>query len=249
MPVAEAMRDALGFDHQPARSLGLLELHLDGSRPVAALAADLPHGQQRADAALIAGPPGLDLAADPDLFLGQPLVEQCPLDGLGLQGCLLADQERVVVAGPARQQAAVDLDDPRGQLAKEHAIVRHHQKRAREAEKEFFQPGDGVQVEVVRRLVQQEHVRLGGQGPGQEHPTLHAGRERGQLRIGLEAHAAEHCLHPVVAQQAVPWAAAGGDGVENRARQIAGDFLDQHRGDQPLLADDLALVGFQTRPG
>ncbi len=194
---------------------------------------------------MVSRPPGLDLAADPDLFLGQPLVEQRPLGGLGLQGRLLADEERVVIAGPARQHAAVEFDDPRGQLAQQHAVVGHHRQRALKAEEKIFQPGDGFQIEVVGRLVQQEHVRFGGQGPGQQHAALHPGGEHGQLGLGVQVHAAEHLLHPVVARQTVLRPAAGGDAVEDRARQVAGDLLDQHCGDQLLLADHLALVGFQ----
>ena len=245
VPLAEVMADALGFHHQPAGPLGLLDLHLDGPRPLAALAADIAHGQQRADAALIASPPGLDLAANPDLLLGQPLVELRPLHGLGLQGRLLAGDVGVVVAGPACQQAPVQLDDPRGQLAEEDAVVGHQENRTGKAKEELFQPGDGVQVQVVGGLVEQEHVRLGGQRPGQEHAAFHAGGEHGNLGARVQPHAAEHGLDLVVGQRTPTRAADGRDGLEDRARQVAGHFLNQHLGDQPLLADDLALVGFQ----
>ena len=44
-----------------------------------------------------------------------------------------------------------------------------------------FEPGDGVDVEVVGRLVQQQHVRLGDQRLRQQHAALHAAGQRGEL--------------------------------------------------------------------
>jgi hypothetical protein len=37
---------------------------------------------------------------------------------------------------------------------------------------QVFQPADGVHVEVVGRLVEQQHVRLGHQTLGQRHALL-----------------------------------------------------------------------------
>ena len=71
--------------------------------------------------AFVPRPPGLNSGADPDLFLGQLLVELGPLPGLGLQHGLLAAQIGLVVARPARQPAAVEVENARGQLAQQHA--------------------------------------------------------------------------------------------------------------------------------
>jgi hypothetical protein len=58
-----------------------------------------------------------------DLFLGQLLVEEVGLAGLGRQEFLLAPEEGGIVAGPVEEVPAVELDDPGGQPAQEHPVV------------------------------------------------------------------------------------------------------------------------------
>ena len=75
----------------------------------------------------------------------------------GEDGALLV--VKVVVAGEGRQIATVDVDDLRHEAVHELAIVRRHDERAVEVPKEAFEPDDGFDVEVVRRLVEQQRVR------------------------------------------------------------------------------------------
>ena len=119
------------------------------------------HRHQRPHPALVAGPPRLDALAQPDFFLGQPLVELLLRDGLVREPLLLLSQERRVVARPRRQRAAIDLDDPGRQPLQERAIVGDEHDRAAIVGEEALEPGDGVDVEVVGRLVEQQHVGLG----------------------------------------------------------------------------------------
>ncbi len=106
----------LGLDHQPAGALGLLDLHLHVARAIAARAADLPQGLQGADPAFVAGAPGLDSGANPDLFLGQLLVELGVLPRFGLQDRLFALQVGRVVARPACEPAAVEFQNAGGHV-------------------------------------------------------------------------------------------------------------------------------------
>ena len=62
------------------------------------------------------------------------------------------------------------------------------EQRAPPAGEKLLQPGDRLEVEVVGRLVEQQHVGLGDQGPRQKHPTLAAGGERGKRGVAVEAH-------------------------------------------------------------
>ena len=57
-------------------------------------------------------------------------------------------------------------------LIEEVAVVGYHDDRIGKAEQEVFQPGNGLQVQVVGRFVQQQHIRVAEQGLGQEHPHL-----------------------------------------------------------------------------
>ena len=122
---------------------------------------------QGPNAPFVARAAGLDALANPDLFFGQPLIEQRILLFLGRQGVGLAQQERVVIARPIEQPAAIDLQNARGQVLQKHAIVRHEYQRRAASGQELFQPDDRFHVEMVRRLVEQQHVGSGNQRPGQ----------------------------------------------------------------------------------
>ena len=157
--VAEA--HSFGLDDQGARSLGLLRRDSCRALALAPFAALLAHRLERADAAFVAGAPGLDPFADPHFFLGQPLVEELLLPGLGVQDLVAALEERRIVAGPVVELAAVELDDPRRQLFQEHPVVGDEDQGAAGTRQEGLEPADGVDIEVVGRLVQQQDIGLG----------------------------------------------------------------------------------------
>ena len=97
-----------------------------------------------------------DLVADVRALVIQVLLHrrQHPLlVGLGLH-------ERVVVAGPVAQILVDELDDLLGDVVQELPVVRHHDGRPRVALDVVLQPDDRLQVQVVRRLVQQQDIRL-----------------------------------------------------------------------------------------
>ena len=78
------------------------------------------------------------------------------------------------------------------------AVMADEQHRAPVGVQVVLQPGDGLQVKMVGRLVQQEQIRLGQQHPAQAQPgALAAGEQRGQLPLLLlaEAQARQHPLH------------------------------------------------------
>ena len=182
--------------HQRAAPLAGLDVELRGADLVAPLAPLDPQLLERPHAAFVARAAGLDPLANPDFFLGQLLVEQRVLLFLGRQRRFLAHQERRVVARPVEQPAAVDLENPRGQRLQERAVVRHEQQRRRPAAQEIFQPADRVDVEMVRRLVEQQHVRLGDQRPRQQHAPLHAGRERAHFQLARPGSSAPAAARP-----------------------------------------------------
>ena len=70
---------------------------------------------QRPDPPLVARAAGLDPLADPDLLLGQLLVEQRLPGDLRGQQLLPPLDEGVVAAGEGVEPAPVELDDPGGQ--------------------------------------------------------------------------------------------------------------------------------------
>ena len=246
-PVAVAEADPFGLDHQGARPLGLLGLHPRGALPLAPLLVGLAHRLEGADPPLVAGAAGLDALADPRLLLGQLLVEEVPLAGLGREQLLAPLQEGGVVARPVGEAAAIELDDPGGQPFQEDPVVGDEDDRAAVAQQERLQPADRLDVEVVGRLVQEQDVGIVDEGPGQQHAALHP---RGELRepgVRVEPDPGDDRLHAMVGPAEVmvmvvrvqPVGHLVGDG----AAMALGHILGQPRDPQPLLADDRPLVG------
>ena len=120
----------------------------------------------------------LDALAQPHFFLGQPLVELLVMDRLGGEPLFLLPQERRVVARPRGQAAAIDLDDARRQPLQECPIVGHEHDRAGVLREKFLEPVDGVEVEMVGRLVEQQQIRLRDQRARQQHAAPPAARQR-----------------------------------------------------------------------
>ena len=135
----------------------------------------LAHRLECADASLIAGAPGLDSFADPHFFLGQPLVKELLLPGLGVQDLVAALEERGIVAGPVVELAAIELDDSRRQFFQEHPVVGDEDQGAAGTRKERFEPADGVDIEVVGRLVQEQDIGLADERLREQNAPLHPG--------------------------------------------------------------------------
>jgi hypothetical protein len=72
-----------------------------------------------------------------------------------------------VVAGEELQLAAFDGEDVRCHHVEEVAVVRDQDQRAGVALQPGFEPDDGVQIQVVGRLVEQQQVRPAHQGAGE----------------------------------------------------------------------------------
>ena len=89
---------------------------------------------------------------------------------------------------PVEQPAAVDLDDAAGQLLHQQAVVGDDDDGAGVGGQEVFQPGDGVDVQVVGGLVEHEDVGTRHQRPGQQGAPLQAGGEGAELGFGGQLH-------------------------------------------------------------
>ena len=73
------------------------------------------------------------------------------------------------------------------------------EKRGFRLEQEFLEPEDGFEIEVVRRLVEQEQVGLAGQGAGQQHPALEPTGKRGEFPFGRQAEVDDEVFDPDIA--------------------------------------------------
>jgi hypothetical protein len=102
---------------------------------------------------------------------------------LDLQPLFLLVQPVGVVALPGDAGAAVQFQDPLGGVVQEVAVVGDGHHGAGEALQEVLQPFDALGVQVVGRLVQQQHVGLGQQQPAQRHAALFAAGKHADLRV------------------------------------------------------------------
>ena len=191
-----------------------------------------------------------------------------------MQALLATAQVVVVVAGPAGQLAAVDLEDARGQRAQEAAVVGDEHDAAAERLEEAFQPGDRLDVEMVGGLVQQQDVGIADQRLRQQHAPLHAAGQCGEVGLVRQFEPLEHLLHAAVQvpavlgfdlrlrfahrvhvavvhgmvvarEQLAQVAQAFGDHIEHRALRVLRHLLRHARDDHAVLHADLAVVGLE----
>ena len=118
--------------------------------------------------------------------------------------------------------------------------MRHKHQRAGPALEEVLQPLDGVDVEVIGGLVEQQQVGGGHERPGEQHPPLHSRGERLKRRLGGEFHPREDLVDGVlpppdeVVVELVDGDDGGrlprayGDHVADGAREIAGHVLPEN---------------------
>ncbi len=78
---------------------------------------------------------------------------------------------------------AIEFQDPARNVVQEIAVVRHGDHRARVFLEKPLQPGNRFGVEVIRRFVEQQHVRLRQQQPAQRDAAALAARQLGDVRI------------------------------------------------------------------
>jgi hypothetical protein len=141
---------------------------------------------QARDAALAAGAAGFHTFANPHFLLGEQLV------GFGLNHGLLRELLFFlnlvgrIVARVWPQFAPVQLNDAGRNAVQKGAVVGDGDDAALEVDQQVFEPSDGIQVEVVGGLVQQEYVGSCDQSLRQCHALAHAARQRLNNRIGVE---------------------------------------------------------------
>ena len=94
-----------------------------------------------------------------------------------------------VVAGPRAELPAIDLDDARRDALDEGPVVCHEDDRAGILCEKRLEPEDGVEIQVIGRLIEQKHVGLSDQRPRQQHASPPSAGERVDVGIGWKLEA------------------------------------------------------------
>src|SRR4051812_32678731 len=180
--VAEALAQVLGLDDDVAEPRPGGDVDLDLVELDVALLGDerLEVGQAR----LLLGLAALRVLAHPLELGGDRLLAR--LLGallLGQAGLLLLEPARVVaLVGDAAR--AVELEDPAGDVVEEVAVVGDRDHRALVLVEVALQPRDGLGVEVVGGLVEQQQVRGGEQQPAQRDAAALAAAQLRHVGVG-----------------------------------------------------------------
>src|SRR5687767_13763263 len=172
MVVAVGLADALGLDHQPTggaihlepdiRPLNVRPRQLRRLQPLHFLAA---RGRLRG--------PGAGAEAGDEVVQLRDLLLALRILGLDARPHLRLGHHHVVVAaGVGDDRLVVDVRDVRAHGVQEMAIMRDDDQRAVVAGQEFDQPVNGVEVEMVRRLVEQQRLWMTEQRLRQQHADL-----------------------------------------------------------------------------
>ena len=109
----------------------------------------------------------LPVVRDLALAQGDLLLAPLAFGGLGLQ------ETRVVPRIPDHG-LVVNVQNVRGHVVEEAVVVADHDHGAAESAQELLQPADRDDVEVVRGLIEEEHVGRARQDLGQQHPQPEA---------------------------------------------------------------------------
>ena len=151
--------DVFHFEDNFAGTGRFFHLHFGAAHHFTAFAALTAHCLQSAHAAFVTGTAGLDALADPHLFLRQLAVELRILQLFHAQVFFFLKQIGVVIARISDQLAAVEIDNTRCHVANKRTVVRDKDDGAAEGFQEAFQPVNRFDIQVVRRFVQQQHLR------------------------------------------------------------------------------------------
>ncbi|AFJ34468.1 30S ribosomal protein S5 [Mycobacterium sp. H4Y] len=190
---AEALVKVLDLDHHVAqprtdRDLDLLEVELArllglGGHLLVALQPCLALGLAR-----------LGPGAHPRQLLGQPLLQLGVLAPLHREPFGLLLQVRGVVALVRVGPAAVEFQDPFGDVVQEVPVVGDRQDRARIRGEVLFEPLHALGVEVVGGLVEEQQVGLGQEQLAQRDAAALTAGQVGHRLVGRRAAQRVHGL-------------------------------------------------------
>lgn len=167
----------LAAQHHASRAFGVLKLCLDAPHRVAPRAALEPQGLESPHTAIVARAARLDAAPHPRFLLCELLVEQGGLIGLDAQLRVALLQVGVVARAIASDLTAIQIEDAGREAAQEAAVVGHEQQGAAAAKQRPLEVADRIDVQMIRRLIEDQQIRIAHERRCEQHATLGAGRE------------------------------------------------------------------------
>ena len=174
------------------------DIHIHTAQHITALRTAGPQFLQSGNTALAASAAGFHAFANPDFFLGQQLVGLGVDDRLLCQLLFLLQHVLREVARIGAQNAPVQLHNACGNAVQKAAVVGNGDDAALEGNQQLLQPLNRVQVQVVGRLIQQQHVRTGHQRLSQCHALAGAARQAAYQSGGVQVQALQRLFYPLL---------------------------------------------------
>ena len=240
--------DVLGLDHPPSgpRALRETELERGGVRTDPPDAPLLAHLDEPPESAHVPGPARPEARAKPCLLAREPPVEPFRLPFLGLPAFVAPAKKVRIVARPGSDPRPVDLDDPGREPFEERAVVGREHEAAGESRGKPLEPLDGRDVEVVRRLVEEQEIGLRHQGASdQQTPPVPAG-ERLECGVRFDSGFLQGVVDPPFLLPALDQRFARealADDLAGRAREPVRKNLRHERHPEPRPALDEPRIG------
>ena len=136
--------------------------------------------------------------ANPNLFLGQQLVCLGGNRALLRKLFLLLHHVLGKIARVGQQLSPIEFHNARRHPVQKRAVVRDGHHAAAEVNQQVFQPFNGVKVQVVGWLVQQQHIGPRHQCLCQRHALLGTARQVAHERIRLQMQAMQRFFHTLL---------------------------------------------------
>ena len=141
--------------------------------------------------------------ANPRFLRRETTVEPFRLELLRRPALIPPPQKVGVAARPRRHEAPVDLDDTVRHPAQEGPVVGREHETSPVARDLSLDPFDGGEIEMIRRLVEEEEIRLPDHGSGQQDSAFLPARQRLEGGSGPDAGFLEGTCNPPVAVPAL----------------------------------------------
>ena len=79
--------------------------------------------------------------------------------------------------------------------SKERAVVCHEEERRATIDQKLLHPFHGIDIQMIRRLVEEEHIGFRDKSAGEQRLSFATARSRSKWCVGVEPEMHEHGLH------------------------------------------------------
>lgn len=172
-----------------------VHIHAHAPQGFAPLLALLAQGLQAANACDRPGAAGFHAFADPGFFLSQQFVGTGVDNGFLLQLLLFQLLILLKIAGVTAQLAAIQFNNAGADGVQKRPVVANDNHGAGKIQQQILQPDNGIHIQVVGWLVQQQHMGAHDERLRQGHAFDIAARQRADARLPVQPELVQGSVH------------------------------------------------------